>query len=326
MDSTRTGVHEVGEVEIEIGPLEERDIEAADRVFRLAFGTALGLPDPLAFATGADWVRGRWHADPSAAFKATAAGELVGSAFAARRGSVAILGPLTVHPDYWDRGVGRRLWEARMPLLARWGTTHAGLFTRPVPKNLHLYGQFGFRPGEPIELTARELASPGPAVVEWQALSGLPPSDREDAIDECRRLADAIYPGLDLGGEIHSASARGVGETVLVRGRGRLDGFAVCHRGEGSAAGPGACNVKFAAARPGRGGRARLARLLDACEELAAGRGLARLVAAVDVARSEARGLLLERGHTILVAGLALHRPAPPGYSRPGTHVLDEWR
>ena len=48
--------------------MREEDLDAADRVMRLAFGTFLGLPDPLTFMGDADYVRTRWIADPSASF------------------------------------------------------------------------------------------------------------------------------------------------------------------------------------------------------------------------------------------------------------------
>lgn len=36
-------------MEISIRPLQESDIPEADRIFRLAFGTFLNLPDPMKF-------------------------------------------------------------------------------------------------------------------------------------------------------------------------------------------------------------------------------------------------------------------------------------
>jgi len=36
-------------VNINIRPLEKPDLPEADRIFRVAFGTFLGLPDPQAF-------------------------------------------------------------------------------------------------------------------------------------------------------------------------------------------------------------------------------------------------------------------------------------
>jgi hypothetical protein len=88
---------------VTIRPLLERDLAAADRIFRLAFGTSLGLPDPLQFAGDSDWVRTRWLADPSTALAAELDGELVGSNFVTGWGSVGFFGPLSVRPDLWDR-------------------------------------------------------------------------------------------------------------------------------------------------------------------------------------------------------------------------------
>jgi hypothetical protein len=39
-------------------------------VFRVAFGTFLGAPDPRRFFGDAEFVRTRWHADNDAAFAA----------------------------------------------------------------------------------------------------------------------------------------------------------------------------------------------------------------------------------------------------------------
>jgi hypothetical protein len=47
---------------VTIRPLRADDLETADRIFRLAFGTFVGLPDPMQFAGDSDWVRARWLA------------------------------------------------------------------------------------------------------------------------------------------------------------------------------------------------------------------------------------------------------------------------
>lgn len=46
------------------------DVPEADRVFRLAFGTFLGLPDPQSFTGDADIVGTRWRASPGLALGA----------------------------------------------------------------------------------------------------------------------------------------------------------------------------------------------------------------------------------------------------------------
>lgn len=79
-----------------IRSMRQGDLDAADRIVRLAFGTFLGLPDPMTFMGDADFTRTRWLADPTAAFAAELDGELVGSNFATCWGSVAFFGPLTV--------------------------------------------------------------------------------------------------------------------------------------------------------------------------------------------------------------------------------------
>ncbi|HVX02731.1 MAG TPA: GNAT family N-acetyltransferase, partial [Nitrososphaera sp.] len=123
------------------------DLQDADRVMRLAFGTFLGLPDPMKFMGDADFVMTRYKADPSAALVAEVDGKVAGSNFALNWGSVGVFGPLTIHPDYWNRGVARLLLERTMEIFERWGTRHVGLFTfAQSSKHVHLYQKFGFWP------------------------------------------------------------------------------------------------------------------------------------------------------------------------------------
>lgn len=315
----------VTDAEVTIARLEEHDLAAADAVFRLAFGTALGLPEPRRFAEGSEPVRTRFLADPARAFKAEVRGELVGCAFVGRWGSYALLGPLAVRPDYWDGGVGRLLWEARLPLLESWGTTHAALFTRAETKNVHLYQKFGFWPGFLTALTEKQVGA-APSAGVSQTFSELPADTRDGALAGCRQLTDALYPGLDLESEIRAVDRQTLGDTILLEDEGGICGFAVCHAGAGSEAGPGAGYLKFAAVRSGDGAPRRFEQLLDACEGYAAGRGLTRLLAGVNTGRHEAYRTLLDRGHRPFAFGVAMHRPNEAGYDRPGVYALDDRR
>ena len=130
-----------------IRPVRESDLAKADRIFRTAFGTFLGLPDPAAFAGDSDYIRTRWRLDPTAAWAAEREGELVGTNFATCWGSVGFFGPLTVRVDQWNAGVARQLLERTMARFEEWQVRHAGLFTfAQSAKHLHLYGSFGFAP------------------------------------------------------------------------------------------------------------------------------------------------------------------------------------
>lgn len=309
---------------IEIAPLERGDLHDADLVFRLAFGTMLGVPDPARYAEGAELVRCRFGVDPAGALKAVAGGELVGSAFVVRWGSFAAFGPLTVRPDLWDRGVGSRLWDACLPLLDASGVTHAGLFTFPQStKHVHLYRKHGFWPRFLTALTEKTVT---PARAAVDTYSSLAAPARDQVVRECAALTDAIHPGLDLRREIAAVHEQGIGDVVLLRDEGEVSGFAVCHAGAGSETGPGTCYVKFAAVRSGAAAPAHLGALLDSCEAFAAERGLTRLEAGVNLAREGAARVLAERGHRTFRQGLAMHRPNAEAFDRADVYALDDRR
>ena len=203
---------------IAIEPLAEHDLPAAEHIMRLAFGTFLGLPEPLAYMGDAAYVRTRWRADPTAAFGAKVDGELVGSNFATHWGSVGFFGPLTVHPRFWDQGVGSRLLEPILARFAAWGTIHAGLFTfAHSPKHLALYQKFGFWPryltailSKPVEANANQLAP------RWSRLADISASERDPTLAACRQVTAAIYAGLDVEVDIRAVEAQGLGDTVLL--------------------------------------------------------------------------------------------------------------
>ncbi|HAF14103.1 MAG TPA: GNAT family N-acetyltransferase [Blastocatellia bacterium] len=310
--------------------LQEQDLAEADHIFRLAFGTFIGVPDPASFHQGADYVRTRWTADPAAAFAAKVQGKLVGTNFATNWGSVGFFGPLTIHPDYWDRGVGKRLIEPVVDLFSRWGVKQAGLYTfAQSQKHVALYQKFGFWPRFLTAIMSLRVDSAAGAVRELQTYSELSPDAREQALEYCCELTNQVYEGLDVSREVRAITNQNLGETVLVWDDSRLVGFAACHCGEGSEAGPDVCYVKFAAVRPSTNGpdaSGNFNRLLSACETLAARRGLARVLAGVNTARTEAYQQMMRRGFKTEMQGVAMHSPNEPGYSQPGVFVLDDWR
>jgi GNAT superfamily N-acetyltransferase len=314
-------------MDIRIRNLESVDLADADRIFRLAFGTFLGLPHPTAFGGDADYVHSRWRAAPAATLGAFVDGELVGSNFVTRRGSFGFFGPLTVHPDFWGRGIAQRLLEQTMPLFTSHGVTQAALFTFPQStQHVALYQKFGFWPGH-LTLLLEKVVPAAVLPAEGSLLAREPGPKRERAIAACRELTASTYPGLDVTDEIDAVATQRLGETVLIaEDDGELAGFAVCHLGPGSEAGSGAAYLKFAIARPGPGAEARLERVLAAGEALAAARGLGRVVAGVNTARRAACRILLARGYRSMLQGVAMQRGADAGYDRPDCFVLDDLR
>lgn len=311
---------------IEIRPLQQSDLPEADRIFRLAFGTFLALPDPMQFAGDANYVGTRWRAAPQAALGAYAGDALVGSNFATRWGSFGFFGPLTVLPRYWGQGVAQQLLAATMDIFDRWGTRQSALFTFPhSPKHLGLYQKFGFWPQHLTAVMAKPVAH-GVAAEPGLLYGALAGDARDHSLAACREVTEALYPGLDVGSEIEAVAAQKTGDTVLIEDAGKVVAFAVCHLGKGSEAGSGTAYIKFAAARPGADAAQNLERLLTACEALAAAHGLDKLLAGVNTARYGAYRLLLARGFGLQVQGVAMQSSTEPGYNRPDCFVIDDWR
>ena len=68
--------------DVSIRPIRQSDLEEARRIFRVAFGTFLGVPEPHTFWADREYVFTRWRTDPQSALIAELNGKLSGSNFA----------------------------------------------------------------------------------------------------------------------------------------------------------------------------------------------------------------------------------------------------
>jgi len=308
---------------VRIGPLRECELGEADRIFRLAFGTFLGLGNPSDFAAGRSFVESRWRSKHTKVIAAREGDRLVGSNVLTRWGSFGFFGPLSVLPEYWDRGVAQRLLAATIAVFDRWQVRQSGLFTfAHSPKHVALYQKFGYWPRY---LTALMARTPAAGTDKAVLLSALTRNGRDYAIRACRKLTDGICRGLDLTGEIRAVLAQRTGDVVLISTRGVLDAFAVCLHGPGSEGGEKVCYVKFGAARTGRGVAARFDRLLGACDAFASALG-APLEAGTNLAREDAYRKMIAHGFRTTALGVTMQRPHAEGFNRADAYVIDDWR
>ncbi|NNL86370.1 MAG: GNAT family N-acetyltransferase [Myxococcales bacterium] len=306
--------------QLQIRPLAESDVDAAERVMRCAFGTFVGLPTPEDFGGDASFVRSRWQRVPERAFGAFEGGRLIGSNLLSRWGSFAFFGPLSIDPAYWGRGLATPLMEPVIALLDAWALTGSGLFTFPQSLlHICLYQKFGFRPGYLSIIFEKTLELGGSSSNGAVEAGG----DRLERLAVSREIADAVLPGLDLSEEIETAAEHRLGDGVVTASG---NGFAVCHVGAGSEAGSETCYVKFAAARPGDSAPRHFDELLSACESFASVRGAKKLVAGVSAGRRAAYERLLTRGYRASITGVSMHRPGRPLFSSPDDFVIDDWR
>lgn len=313
-------------VPVKIGPLQESELAEADRIMRLAFGTFLGIPDPMNFMGDRNFVTPRFHARHVKVLAARLEGRLIGFNAVTRWGSFAFFGPLVVLPEFWDKGIAQRLLAPTLKLFDRWGVRCSGLFTfAHSAKHVGLYQKFGYWP---CYLTALMTRTPDASAAQAQPptlLSALPRDAREEAIDACAKLTNKINKGLDLTGEIRAVLAQRTGDIVLTQTRGALDAFAICLCGPGSEGGMKTCYIKFGAARGGAGAADRFEGLLDACDAFASSRGVP-IEAGVNLAREDAFRRMRSRGYRPMTQGVAMLRPNAPGFNRPDVYVIDDWR
>jgi GNAT superfamily N-acetyltransferase len=300
---------------IKIGPLKKSEVEEAGRIVKLAFGTFLGIPDPLAFMDDRHYMAPRFNSPNVKIVAARDNGRLIGSNVATRWGSFGFFGPLTVLPEYWDRGVAQQLLGATMEIFDGWGLRHTGLFTFPQSaKHIGLYQKFGYWPRY---LTAVMTRTPEAAPAKAPALlSMLKKPEREAAIQACAKLTQKIDKGLDLTGEIQALLKQRTGDVVMTPGA-----FAICLNGPGSEGGQKVCYVKFAAARNGDV----FDKLLTAIDAFASSRGAA-IEAGVNLAREDAFRRMRAHGYRTTMQGVAMQRPHADGFNHADAYVIDDWR
>ena len=193
-------------------------------------------------ATDRDYVYRRQPAAHVASFGATLDGKLVGSNFVTNWGSVGFFAPLTVRPDVQERGIARALLAKTMEQFNAWDTRHVGLFTfSDGAKHIGPYQKYGFYARFLTAIMSAKAVRQTAA--EWLRFSELSQMQREEALQSCRDVAETVYPGLDLSGEIGATHAQGLGDIVLVEDTRGIAAFAVCHYGPRSEAGADTCFV-----------------------------------------------------------------------------------
>jgi hypothetical protein len=253
-------------------------------------------------------------------------GELVGTNFATRWGSVAFFGPLTIRPDLWDKGIAQLLLDPTMNLFNAWGIRHAGLFTfASSAKHVGLYQKFGFWPRFLTALVELPIGKESMSA-QWTCFSALSSMEKPACLKACRELTSSLYEGLEVEREILAVDRQHLGDTVLTWNAGQIAGLAVCHAGRGTEAGSGKCYIKFGCVRRRSGAAPEFRRIVNACREFGFSVGAMTLTAGVNLARLEAYREMLRAGFRTTTQGVAMQWDGDPGYNRPDVFLIDDWR
>ena len=310
---------------ISIRPLTEGDLPEAGGILRRAFATHFGMP-PDTFWADRDFVTGRWMTDPSLAFGAWIEDRLVGSSLGANWGSLGVFGPISTHPDTWNRGTARHLIPPVLERLKALGARHIAFFTfAESTKHIALYQRFGFWPRFLTAIMTR-LVEVNEVVPETTRYSTVAGAGQAHWLDACGASTTEVRDGLDLSAEIRAAHTHGHGDSVFLTDGSRMEAVALCEYGPKSPAGAGSCLIRFAAVRPSSESEACFSQLLTACGNLAADEGLKQVVACVNASRPKAYRHLLSMGFRAQRNGVTMHRPNEDAYHQTVSYILDDMR
>jgi hypothetical protein len=312
-------------LKVDISPLKASQLETADFIFRLAFGTRNALPDPMKFDGDAARIKTRFQSRHVISLAASIDNKLIGSSFGTIWGNFAWLGPLSVHPEYWNGHIAQKLLEIAIPTLDLPHKRHQALFTvAESPKHLALYRKFGFYPWFLTAVMGKDLEPvQKPDSIKF---SEIPESERSGCLKDLSNITNSLFEGLDLSDEIREVLSQNLGETIIVLQSGVPAGFAICHYGPGTEATSNSAYIKFGAVRRGESASDLFEKLLSASEYNAVERGLKFISAGVNMGRREAYEAMLNRGFRSIQQGVAMHRPDEPAYDRADIYAIDDWR
>jgi GNAT superfamily N-acetyltransferase len=154
-------------------------------------------------------------------------GDIVAFNIVHRSGVEGWMGPLAVHSDQQGIGAGKEIVRRGVDWLKVHGATTIGLETMPrTMDNIGFYSAMGFVPGR---LTLTTTVDATYAEKPGQLFGRLSARDKDDALEECRALVHSLVTGYDHSREIELTDELALGDTLLLRERDRLIGFALCH-------------------------------------------------------------------------------------------------
>ena len=212
-------------------PVRVEDIAALNQVFSDAFTERyrrdgmVGVRVP--FLNPMIWRYAIEDANGGAMLWRDEAGEIAAFNVAHASGKEGWMGPLAVRPDLQDAGLGKTVVTSAADWLERAGCSTIGLETMPrTMDNIGFYSALGYEPGK---MTITATLDAAAAVRAPELLGRLSPRGQDDAIAECLALTQSLIPGWDFSRELRLTQDLALGETVLLREREQLVGFALCH-------------------------------------------------------------------------------------------------
>jgi ribosomal protein S18 acetylase RimI-like enzyme len=286
---------------------------------------------------GAQYVHHRWLMEPWGCFVAEEGdGKIVGAAIAVMWGTLGLVGPIAVLPNYQNQDIGQQLLTACQGFFDENKAALQGLATYPSSaKHLLFYQKFGYRPRGLVMIAQKPLdrreivqaTRPAKPAVTLRRYSTLEESRKKATILKLRRITNGILRGMDLGKEVEIVDGLALGDTLLLEKGRELIGFAIYHVPGVSEAPQGSLYVKFLAVDQRHKKVENLHGLLAGLEDLAHELQLQRVVAPAYTYYWTAYQALRDRGYQIDFTMVRMKRgKATDDDEDSGSLVLDDWR
>src|SRR5262245_32810379 len=227
---------------------------------------------------GAQYVHHRWLMEPWGCFVAEEGeGKLVGAALAVMWGTLGLVGPVAVLPNYQNQRIGQQLLAACDGFFEENHSTLQGVATYPhSPRHLMFYQKLGYRPRYLVAITAKALdrreeapmvKGPRP-MLSVARFSTLEEARKKAVLGKLRRITNAVQRGMEMAKEVEIADGLALGDTLILEKGRDVVGFALYHVPGVSEAPHGAVYVKFLAVDPGQRRPEYFQALLTAVEEV----------------------------------------------------------
>jgi len=208
-----------------------RDIESLNRVFADAFTDRysrdglVGVRVPQ--LNNLVWRYALEDAGDGSMVWRDADGQIVAFNMVHRSGTEGWMGPLAVRPDRQGEGLGSTMVRTGIDWLRAQGATTIGLETMPrTVDNIGFYSRIGLVPSHLTVTLVHEVPRRSSGFADLLSTAGAAWSER---LEECRRLADSVLPGVDFTRELALTHDLGIGDTTLVGDGRALAGFALWH-------------------------------------------------------------------------------------------------
>jgi GNAT superfamily N-acetyltransferase len=247
-------------------------------------------------------------------------GQMVAFNMVHRSGTEGWMGPLAVRPDRQGEGLGSAMVRTGIEWLRGQGATTIGLETMPrTVDNIGFYSRMGLVPSHLTVTLVHDVPRRPIGAPELLSSAG---GGWQDCLEECRRLADRVLPGVDFTRELALTHDLGIGDTTLLREGKALTGFALWH------------STPLAAGRPKdelrvlklvAGGSAAFDRLIQALQLSAVNERVSRVAIRCQTEFESAYLRLIELGYRVHWTDLRMLLPGYPQRAPAEGILMSNW-